>query len=181
MIYKIVFSTMIAIAALAMLFGMMQLFSSDAASSLNCKLHKNVIRYIPLPGFAERPLPDKCRDVVIGERQEVATLTNPLLADYIIKCWEMAEEGMYGKDLECFEIYAKGVGGTINESEVTNTIQSLNKCSTFPNDWLEITNAPYSGSCGTGNKTIWKMADPITSGTTLIIKYNPLAHWVEVI
>ncbi|MEA3343787.1 MAG: hypothetical protein U9Q92_06500 [archaeon] len=181
MIYKIVASTFIAIAAVMLLFGIMQMFSSNTTDSVTCKLHKNVIRHIPLPGFANQPLPEKCMVDPDEERQRVSNMTSSVLAHFIVRCWEKAEEGMYGKKLECFELHAVKVSGTINEGTVTAAIESENECSFIANNWLDVENVSYSGSCGSENKIMWKMEDPIVDGTTLILKYNPLAHWVEVI
>ncbi len=181
MIYKVVVSTVIAIAAVALLFGIMQTYFSGTMTSVSCKLHKNVIRHIPLSGFANQPLPDKCVSDPHEERQRVSNMTSSVLAHFIVRCWEKAEEGMYGKKLECFELYAVKVSETINEDAVTAVIESDNECSFIPNDWLDIENESYSGSCGSENKIMWKMEDNIEDGTTLILKYNPLAHWIEVI
>jgi len=181
MIYKVVVSTVIALAAVALLFGIMQTYFSGTMTSVSCKLHKNVIRHIPLPGFANQPLPEKCVTDPDEERQRVSNMTSSVLAHFIVRCWEKAEEGMYGKKLECFELHAVKVSETINEDAVTAEIESNNECSFIPNDWLDVENVSYSGSCGSENKIMWKMEDPIVDGTTLILKYNPLAHWVEVI
>ncbi len=184
MIYKVVVSTMIALAAVALLFGIMQTYFSGTMTSVSCKLHKNVIRHIPLPGFANQPLPEKCVVDPDEERQRVSNMTSSVLAHFIVRCWEKAEEGMYGKKLECFELHAVKVSEFINESTVTAVIESEDKCSFIPNYWLDVENVSYPGSCGvdeTENKIMWKMEDPIVDGTTLILKYNPLAHWVEVI
>ncbi len=181
MIYKVVASTIIAIAAVALLFGIMQIIFSDTGTSITCKLHKNVIRHIPLPDFAKPPMPEECSTDPKPERLTVKNMTNQILASFIVECWEMAKEGMYGKKLECFELHADKVGDFINESTVTDVLESKNKCSFIPNNWLDIENVSYPGSCGGENKIMWKMEDNIEDGTTLILKYNPLAHWVEVI
>ncbi len=181
MIYKVVASTIIAIAAVALLFGIMQIIFLDTTTPITCKLHKNVIRHIHLPDFAKPPMPEKCSTDPNEERITVENMTNQVLASFIVRCWEKAKEGMYGKKLECFELHAEKVSGTIDEGEVTAVIESDNKCSFIPNNWLDIENVSYPSSCGSENKIMWKINDTIVDGNTIILKYNPLAHWVEVI
>ncbi len=181
MIYKEFVLAIIALVAVGLLFGMALMYNNQGFAAGLCKIQKNVLRYVPLPGFAEQPLSGKCGDKPMEPRQRVREMTNAVLAGFILTCWDNAEEGMYGQKLECFELYAIKVAGTINEKGVTDVIRDLNKCSTLPNNWLDVENIAYPGSCGTGNKTIWKMTEPITDGTTVIVRYNPLAHWVEVI
>lgn len=181
MIYKEFVLAIIALVAVGLLFSMAIMYNNQSFAAGICKIQKNVLRYVPLPGFAEQPLSDKCGDKPEEPRQRVRVMSNDALAGFILTCWDNAEEGMYGQKLECFELYVVKAAGTVNEMGVTEAIRSLNKCSTLPNNWLEIENLPYPASCGTGNKTIWKMAEPITDGSTIIIRYNPLAHWVEVI
>ena len=181
MIYKEFVLAIIALAAVGLLFGMAMMYSNPGFTGGICKIQKNVLRYVPLPGFAEQPLSGECGDKPSEPRQRVKEMTNDALADFILTCWDNAEEGMYGQKLECFELYVVKAAGTINEQGVTDVIRSQNKCSSMPNNWLDVENIAYPGSCGTDNKTIWKMTEPITDGTTIIIRYNPLAHWVEVI
>ena len=173
--FKIISSTIIALVALVLFFGIVKMFSGDAATSMTCKLHKNIIRHIPLPGYAEQPLPPECSDDPIEERMEVKELTNNELAHYVVKCWQKAKLGMYGQELICYELYAKTVTGPISESTMTAALD----CSIIQNSLLDIEDLPYS--CGTKNQIMWKMTETIADKTTIILKYNPLANWVEVI
>ena len=178
--FKIISSTIIALAALILLFAIVQMYSTESTTSMTCKLHKNVIRHIPLPGYANQPLPDGCSEDPIEERIEIKEMTNSELSYYIVKCWDKAKQGMYGKKLECYELYAKKVTEPIDESTVTATL-TQEQCQSIPNNWLDIADIAYTGSCGTENKIMWKMTETIGDKTTIILKYNPLAHWVEVI
>jgi len=181
MIYKEFVLAIIALVAVGLLFGIALMYNNQSFTAGLCKIQKNVLRYVPLPGFAEQPLSEKCGDKKTVQRQRVKEMTNSVLADFILTCWENAEEGMYGQKLECFELYAVKVTGIIDEESVTDVIRTLNKCSTLPNNWLDVKKIAYPGICGTENKVLWKIAEPITSDTTIILRYNPLAHWVEVI
>ncbi|MCK5699341.1 MAG: hypothetical protein KAH93_05815 [Candidatus Aenigmarchaeota archaeon] len=176
--FKIISSTIIALVALILLFSIVRMYTTESTTSMTCKLHKNVIRHIPLPGYANQPLPDGCSEDPIEERIEIKEMTNSELSHYIVKCWQKAKQGMYGKELECYELYAKKVTEHINESTVTATFNS-EQCDIMPNNLLDIENQPYP--CGTENKIMWKMTETIDNKTTIILKYNPLANWVEVI
>ncbi|RLG14025.1 MAG: hypothetical protein DRN71_03770 [Candidatus Nanohalarchaeota archaeon] len=176
--FKIISSIIIALVAVILLFAIVQMYSTESTTSMICKLHKNVIRHIPLPGYANQPLPDGCSEDPIEERIEIKEMTNSELSHYIVKCWKKAKQGMYGKKLECYELYAKKTTEHINESTVTATFNS-EQCDFISNNWLDIENESYS--CGTENKIMWKMTETIENKTTIILKYNPLAHWVEVI
>ena len=179
--FKIISSTIIALVALILLFSIVRMYTTESTTSMTCKLHKNVIRHIPLPGYANQPLPDGCSEDPIEERIEIKEMTNSELSHYIVKCWQKAKQGMYGKELECYELYAKKVTEPIDESTVTATLESGNKCDIIPNNWLDIGDIAYAGTCGTENKIMWKMTETIDNKTTIILKYNPLANWVEVI
>ena len=181
MIYKEFVLAIIALVAVGLLFGMAMMYNNESFAVGLCKIQKNVLRFVPLPGFAEQPLSDKCTGKPSEPRQSVKVMANDVLADFILTCWKNAEEGMYGQKLECFELYAVKASGTINEKGVTDIIRSLDKCSSMPNNWLDAEKIAYPGTCGTQNKIMWKMTEPITNGSTIFLRYNPLAHWIEVI
>lgn len=168
-------STLALVAVGALIGGISTLFPSVLGQT-SCKIHRNFIRVIPLPAGARPDLPEMCLDTVKMKRQRIDQLDNSLLGKKIYQCWKRVDKGNYGSDMLCYELYIKNTKGNIEESQVTNYLINNNLCSDLANNQTQSGNAL---SCGNQDQIKWKTSS-IGSGQTVIIKYNALAGWIEI-
>lgn len=140
-----------------------------------CKFY-NLVLALPLPQFL-KPSMQECFEAPRTSRVALEYLEDATLLSYILKCWRNAEEGKSGRGFICFEIFAKNAKA-IGETDLTNLIKNRNLCNYISNNYLDIEKSPYD--CGDANKIFWN-ATIEGRDVTIIIKYNPLAHRIEVI
>jgi len=118
-----------------------------------------------------------CLDRVEGERERVSKLTNDIFSSKIYNCWKNADQGNYGSDVRCYELYVESTAEGISEKKVTSFLKRKGYCQQLPNNQTATGN---SLNCGQLDLIKWEI-DQILAGDTVIIKYNALAGAIEVI
>ncbi|MBU5678916.1 MAG: hypothetical protein KQA36_03470 [Candidatus Aenigmarchaeota archaeon] len=140
-----------------------------------CKFY-NLVLALPLPQFL-KPSMQECFEAQITSRVALESLEETTLLSYVINCWRKANEGKSGKSFICFEIFVKNPK-TISEKEITDLLKSRKQCNYIQNNYLDLEKSSYD--CGNENKIFWN-ATIGGRDLTIIIKYNALAHRIEVI
>ncbi|MEM7827003.1 MAG: hypothetical protein QXQ40_02140 [Candidatus Aenigmatarchaeota archaeon] len=138
-----------------------------------CKVYDMALA-LPLPGFLKPSIPE-CSLGPKMERIKLEKGEAKDIANYLIKCWKKVDEGKGGESFVCYELFIKDV--ETDEAEVTGILKNKNYCNLLPNNYLDIEKLSYD--CGNENKIYWNISMK-GRDLTIIMKYNPLAHRIEV-
>ena len=164
--------TLIAIATVFVLITFLNYFYPDFIGSNLCKLY-TLVSSFPIPDFLK---PDLSNCIVEApKRIRVEFLNSDTLLNYIISCWRMSNEGKSGKTFICYEIFGKN--GNATERELTEKMKVLGYCEKIQNNYLDLEKQNYN--CGNKNSIFWNFTI-IGSDITIILKYNALAHRIEI-
>lgn len=177
LLYKLIVGSILALIGIGALIGGVSSFYPSALGKTSCKIHRNFIRVIPLPPGTRPDLPDFCLDTVKGKRERVEQLTNRVLGDKIYECWKRVDRGDYGQDVRCYELYIESTAEGIGEEGVTDFLREQDLCQQLANNQ---TAAGDGLNCGNRDQIKWEIAS-ISAEQTVIIKYNALAGWIEII
>jgi hypothetical protein len=165
--------TLIAIATVFVLITFLNYLYPDFVGSNLCKIY-TLISSFPIPDFLKPDLSNCIPQET--KRIKVEFLDSDLLLNYIISCWRMSNEGKSGKTFICYEIF--GRTGNANERELTEKLKSRKYCEKIQNNYLDIEKQSYD--CGNKNLIFWNITIN-NSDMTIIIKYNALAHRIEIL
>lgn len=166
--------TLIAIATVFILITFLNTLYPNFVGSQLCKFY-TLISSFPIPDFLKPDLSSCVMDQQT-KRIKVDFLDSDTLMSYIVDCWRIADNGKSGKSFICYEIFVKN--GNANEIELTEKLKSRKYCEKIPNNYLDLEKQNYD--CGNKNSIFWNTTIN-NSDITVIIKYNALAHRIEIL
>lgn len=172
--FSFIAKVLIAIASVMMMIIILNHMYPNFVGEGVCKFY-NLVLSLPLPKFL-KPSMQGCFQEAQTSRVALDTLDSAGLMSYILSCWRKAEEGKSGKSFICFEIFIKNPKN-IKERDVTDILKNRNQCNYLPNNYLDVEKVSYD--CGNENRIFWN-ASITGMDVTIILKYNPLAHRIEV-
>jgi len=164
---------LIAVATIFILITFLNYLYPNFVGSQLCRFYALVSSF-PIPDFLKPDLSNCISQET--KRIKVDFLDSDILLSYIISCWRMSDEGKSGKTFICYEIFGKN--GNANEIELTEKLKSRKYCEKIPNNYLDLEKQNYD--CGNKNSIFWNTTIN-NSDITVIIKYNALAHRIEIL
>lgn len=177
--FTIIVEIIIAIAAIIILFSLLQTMIFGAANSPLCPVYHG-LRALPLPGHLKPYVPE-CEGVSMTTQRLTLKreLTDKALLEFIVKCWERNDYGKGGADFICYELFLRDVESGINETTLTEFLKDEGWCDRLPNNFLEAEGKSFD--CGEENKLLWKIGNIQGKDITVIIKYDAFNHRINII
>jgi hypothetical protein len=176
--FKTIAELIISLFAVGLFLAILSNMAPSVTAQSYCMIGKS-ISALPVPSSLKPDL-DHCglhketRRLVIDE-----PLTDDLLFDYIMNCWDGNFRGRGGQTHHCYELFVRDSPQIINEFSFSAHLAQNNLCRDLPNNHIESIGASFD--CGDKNSLFWRIGDIQGSDLTIVIKYDAFHHRVEVI
>ena len=160
--FTVIASIILALVGIVVLLFIFEGMSPGFTGRSMCKFYI-AINTLPLPANFRPPLPEWCSIVPTTDRIVLKEITNDIMADMMVRCWDKASKGTAAQTFICYEIFVRKTGQVISEDSTNNIISER-----------------YSGILQP-DKIEWKTEDIQGNDITIIIKFNAFTHKLEVI
>ena len=176
MIFRIVATTAIALASVAVLLSITGLIGPGFMGPAICGASQAALSIIPVSQENKPSLPSFCLpNERTMERIRLEIDTNKELAEklayYIDRCWASADNGRYATSFVCYEIYSDKA---TTEKDIVAAMELQGVCSRIGNNRIDST--AEAADCGTGN---YVFVGPASLRDTIIVKYEANLHRIS--